>query len=528
MNYTLSHILSHSLMAKAVVLSGQNVLETQPVESVSVIELPVERFVRKNEFVLTTAIGCQDEQIFLSFVKEIRDSGAAALAIAIGGYIHHIPRVVLTFAVENNFPLITLPWEIRFSDVIKSIISGIHQWEQLSQHNVDDLQREMLRFFLDGRSIRDALQAMAAVFGIKVALRQDGTGTVILPTGQAREEYFNPDFLDEAPPTGTGEASKWQKIRKTTFQIFPFQTLNQQNVSLIMTTDRPALLPIPDTTLDQAVTPLNLWFKMEQPHSEKIQEEKAAFLSQLIQGKWDDSKELEMKASSYGIALSDTFIVILGQPESDSSKNQRYLAKPKVEELILVCSSDLERKTFCAFYEELLVIFLETKDDGRKDFILFLDQVTKRLADADFPAFSWGIDDRPGSIPSLPNHFSQAKTALEIGRKYQGPGHRMIYSETAFYRALEALSRNEAANELVQNTLGQLIAYQGEHGLDLLPTLKCYINCKGNVSQAARVLSLQRQSLIYRIQKIEHLSGRSLSDPDDLFVFQLCLKLLND
>jgi PucR family transcriptional regulator, purine catabolism regulatory protein len=93
------------------------------------------------------------------------------------------------------------------------------------------------------------------------------------------------------------------------------------------------------------------------------------------------------------------------------------------------------------------------------------------------------------------------------------------------FRLLSILAREPSANEMAHTIIGTLAAYNRERGLDLLHTLSSYIHHQGNVTQTSRALSLHRQSLLYRLRKIESLTGRSLENPDDLFLLQLCLKL---
>ncbi|MFB4166334.1 helix-turn-helix domain-containing protein, partial [Alteribacillus sp. JSM 102045] len=48
---------------------------------------------------------------------------------------------------------------------------------------------------------------------------------------------------------------------------------------------------------------------------------------------------------------------------------------------------------------------------------------------------------------------------------------------------------------------------------------------RGNVSQTARELNLHRQSLLYRLRKIETLTGCNLVNSDDTFLIDLSIRL---
>src|SRR5438552_1848073 len=111
MQYTVKDVLSNPLLKNSRLLSAAQLVSTKSIESVSVIEMPVEDFVQENDLVLTTAIGCGNNlSLFQAFVSDVYTSGAAALAIAIGRHVDHIPEQIIQFANELHFPIIELPW----------------------------------------------------------------------------------------------------------------------------------------------------------------------------------------------------------------------------------------------------------------------------------------------------------------------------------------------------------------------------------------------------------------------------------
>lgn len=69
--------------------------------------------------------------------------------------------------------------------------------------------------------------------------------------------------------------------------------------------------------------------------------------------------------------------------------------------------------------------------------------------------------------------------------------------------------------------LGPLAEYDREHGSDLIPTLRAFLDNSGSWIRCAEVLHVHVNTLRYRIQRIEQLTGRdlgSLPDRVDLFL----------
>src|SRR5699024_11593917 len=77
------------------------------------------------------------------------------------------------------------------------------------------------------------------------------------------------------------------------------------------------------------------------------------------------------------------------------------------------------------------------------------------------------------------------------------------FDDTKLNRLLLHLANNPEVRDITLNTLQPLIEYEKKREMNLIDTFIAYDNQNGNVSQAARVLNMHRQSLLYRLRKIE-------------------------
>jgi purine catabolism regulator len=74
--------------------------------------------------------------------------------------------------------------------------------------------------------------------------------------------------------------------------------------------------------------------------------------------------------------------------------------------------------------------------------------------------------------------------------------------------------------------LGALMAYDEEHGTELLSTLRAFFRHHGNMSRTAEALHLHRNSLIYRLERISAIASLDLGQEENRFALQLALRLL--
>jgi purine catabolism regulator len=72
--------------------------------------------------------------------------------------------------------------------------------------------------------------------------------------------------------------------------------------------------------------------------------------------------------------------------------------------------------------------------------------------------------------------------------------------------------------------LGVILEYDREHGTDLVTSLETYFEEKRSWQSASQRLGIHRQTLIYRMKRVEELTGRQLDDLDDLTELHLALR----
>jgi PucR family transcriptional regulator, purine catabolism regulatory protein len=121
-----------------------------------------------------------------------------------------------------------------------------------------------------------------------------------------------------------------------------------------------------------------------------------------------------------------------------------------------------------------------------------------------------GVSDRFTGAADLPDAARQARWALETTR----PGRSELarYGEQSDTFLPRTLSESRHA---VDRILGPLVDYDREHETDLLGTLRTYLECDRSPARAAKELFVHKQTVIYRIKRIQELTGRSMrSTPD--------------
>ena len=77
------------------------------------------------ELAVTTALGFDSTKKLMELVQILLKGHASGLIINTGGYLCEIPKEVIDFCNENDFPLLTVPWEIVLAEMIKDISTRV-------------------------------------------------------------------------------------------------------------------------------------------------------------------------------------------------------------------------------------------------------------------------------------------------------------------------------------------------------------------------------------------------------------------
>jgi purine catabolism regulator len=117
----------------------------------------------------------------------------------------------------------------------------------------------------------------------------------------------------------------------------------------------------------------------------------------------------------------------------------------------------------------------------------------------------------------------EAEQAATMGRRLFGPDSATAFADLGLYRLLYALQGQPELGEFRDDVLGTL---QAKHrGGALLQTLKAYLATNGSPTDTADRLHLHRNTVLYRLGRIEDLLGIDLRDAEVRLGLYLALKI---
>lgn len=244
------------------------------------------------------------------------------------------------------------------------------------------------------------------------------------------------------------------------------------------------------------------------------------FLTRLINGFAEAPELIHLRAGELGLCDSRPYACLaLRQsaplPAADDTDQQWYLLHQRTQ-LEQVMSDLLKRRGVdwpVLVYEQDLLVIWPTPERNISELGEELNQARTALH-RELPELDiyMGVSDLQPGLTSLSTAVEQARQAL--GFALQNQHQHIIFNEQlGIVRLFASIPQRKLLADFCQQQLGPLCFARDHATQELRTTLSHYLNAFGNQQQAARELEIHRNTLSYRLKRLQQLLHVDLDDP---------------
>jgi DNA-binding PucR family transcriptional regulator len=137
---------------------------------------------------------------------------------------------------------------------------------------------------------------------------------------------------------------------------------------------------------------------------------------------------------------------------------------------------------------------------------------------------SIGIGNLAESVGELARSHLEARQALRLARRTGLRSQITSYRSLGAFRLLLEVQSPDALRRFVEEVLGPLLKYAESRETPLLETLEALAATRWVRRAAARKLGIHINSLSYRVERIESLTGLGLGDPETRVAVAIALR----
>ena len=472
------------------------------------------RYLSGDDLVLTGLVWRRSPQDSEEFVQALVDGGASALAAG-DALLGSVPDDVLAACRRHDLPLIEVSAEVSFADIIEYLVAAVtaERGERLSASL--GRQRQLLAEVAAGRSLADLAARTSAEIG--------ATCRVLTATGRAVVD--GPEPLDPA---------ELDRITGT-FLTAPRLPAVTDGRAFSVFTVGPAL---ENRLTSWFVVVEGDWAHWPAETMEMIDE--FASIAALDRSRSDEGARAIRHIAEEALGLADS-----GGSQLEIGMRLRQVGMDPAAPLVAVVAEFGSRPELVDLARALLDDVTSTVGpsvvgvggDGRALALLSApgDDVPDLLRTA-LLRLAPGADRTPIAVgisaPSAPGALSgaveEARYACRLAELRGGPVSVVTGDEVTSYVLLLAAVPDEVRRTFATRLLGPVLDHDRRNSTGLRETLETFLDCSGSWSRAAELLHLHVNTVRYRIERVEQLTGRDLSRMEDRVDIFLALRSLRD
>lgn len=176
--------------------------------------------------------------------------------------------------------------------------------------------------------------------------------------------------------------------------------------------------------------------------------------------------------------------------------------------------------------ENEVIVFLGVDDSDPVGLGMKLAKAFPTEVQRQYPGFhvAVGLGQPATDVANWRRSYGEAVQARDLAVRLHTDTPLYI-GDLGVYQLLIRLNDKERLMGFCEQTLGPLIDYDMRQHADLVKTLEAFFQCHGNLSETAKQLIVHRNTLLYRMNRINEIAGVDLDRPEIRLAFHLALTI---
>lgn len=544
---TVKRLLEAPILHQATVVAGHGGLSNVITRANTFADYEILDWVSAHEILLMTDLnyrGWTGEELTV-FVRKCSELKLAALAVKPSVPGDSLPQELIREADALDLPVILIDPVTSISDVGSEVFSQIFSLQAKLLRKHEDLYEQLLKTLSEGGGIRDVLRIVHQATGNPVVFHYaDRHEAVIVGAAdEAERDALRADaraFMQKYPRRPTVHESRvdigaQKQIKRMTVPvtskhfvqgtIFIWGTVNElQRFDL--------------SAIESVSTSIALLIMQEKSLREVEIKHSSEFIDDLLSGtSRDDALD---RARIYNLNIEDDFLMLLIRfTDSEDEREEKKLEySSKViydfiyDHLRRVTSTLRTHRlhglvtTRRADIQVLIAVDEEKEFTERVD--AFAEEIVRQFklkaTGGDPVNLRVGIGKIYSHMKNVWRSYADADKTLIVGsRLYDRPILR--FSDLGIFRILVQGELNDELEEYFRETLRSLLEYDKKKSTELVRTLEVYFRNNNNINKTSEELFTHYNTVLYRLERIQEITGLDLSNANDRLNLELAMKL---
>ena len=498
-------------------------------------------------FIPVRAIHMVDERLDLSQVmRSFAEKGGVAVAV-----VGEVSADAITIAERMMLPLLRLPAGTHVAEVQELTVRFILDQRTLLHERQQELHNQLMALALAGAGMPAIVDRLGLITQRTVAW-QDLDGHVLHASTQATPNSANGSGPGRSALLAMLEAdtSAVRRWAEGVVAIAADPPVHEFRIGTSGLSRLVSPIPVredlggfisviaPEAELDQlarlavarAASACAIELDRERAVLQARDELEGEFLESLISGTYSSEAAVRGRAERRGCDLGGDVVVLLARADGITDG---AASRARRDQLTTGAQGWIRRRAQAA---------LATVRQGAVVAILPLPSTTGGAPPLDLGRLandlrlecsgalgnidvSVGVGRPKPGIGGVRASYREAEQALTMGSRLYGAGQVTSFADLGLHRLLFAMQGHPELREFYDDQVNALVEYDRRTGAGLMKTLDAFFRCHGSPTEIAGLLHLHRNTVLYRLRRIEEIGRLDLDNPDTRLNLQLSLRV---
>ncbi|HPM63483.1 MAG TPA: PucR family transcriptional regulator ligand-binding domain-containing protein [Bacillota bacterium] len=557
MSFTVREALELPQLKGAGILAGKSGSE-RTIEHVTVMDAPdAINWLRGGELVLTTAYVMREDPVaLLDFVKRLAKTKAAALGIKLGRFIDNISDEIKDFADKAGFPIINIPFEVAWIDVITPVLTEVVERQASILKRSMDIHTQFIDSVISGGEMADVMRLLSSQIGSLTCVT-DMKGNVIASS-------LKDDSKDE------GERAEWERMAKAAsgqeavsepWEMFPgmyriivkpsdgkpgytlIEALCGQDGTrwgkvLALEEQGRAFTRMDAISISHAVTVASLEMLRIEAAENVERRFRSSFWDDFLNGRFENWEDIVKRGRSFSVDLTSPNVLLAISADGEKPGQATQIGSDGgllQDEIIRLTTQYGTRfwgaQVTCFAYmggAAVIAPWTGASDpiEAKKRSMELAEHLHAKVDAAIAPfTVSIGVGRFDPDPQKAGRSYKEAYECIAVGSSMLGSDRVSHFDELGAYRVFSRCTGREEMARFAAEELAPLEEYDTRHNTELLFTLEKYLDAGGSLQQAADSTYVHVNTLRYRLGRIEAILGSELSDSEVRFTLSMAIRI---